>query len=279
MQGSISFLGHGAPVLDLPSRKGASDPTSGLKLCELPEDAILNARSRERGLHVVVYVEGTTRGSSQPFYCRWCKKKTTSSLRRSFAALACGKAPRPDGVSADVFAASQSVAKAEKTERSQAGAPQRTKMEGAKVKWQEQLVMLNSSPAALERHRLLDSTQHGDRLVCQVCGFSRSFDKRKEVLEAKCGTLSARALPGQASSVSVRAGTALCGKQGRASSASVSTRPVRVVKRPAAGHVRPRPDGFALHKHEAVVRPPLACYTLQKVSHPTSSDLSLLFGG
>ena len=66
MQGSISFLGHGAPVLDLPSRKGASDPTSGLKLCELPKDAILNARSRERGLHVVVYVEGTTRGSSQP---------------------------------------------------------------------------------------------------------------------------------------------------------------------------------------------------------------------
>ena len=41
-------------------------------LCVPAEDAMMNSRCREQGLHVVVYAEGTTRGNAQTFYCRWC---------------------------------------------------------------------------------------------------------------------------------------------------------------------------------------------------------------
>ena len=80
--------------------------------------------------------------------------------------LACALAPRPEATSADVFKASQAAAKANKTARSLAGAPSRSKMDGAKAKWQEQLALLNSALPALSRHRLQDTTSYGDKLVC-----------------------------------------------------------------------------------------------------------------
>ena len=157
--------------------------------------------------------------------------------------LACALAPRPENLTADAFLASQSAARARKTERSKAGSQPRTKMEGAKEKLREMVSMLNALPDSAARHRISPEVDYGDRMICTKCGLTRNFDKKKEFFEGACVARTAKSLAAQAAHGAKKVAASFSssslaaahgGASSRPRSASSVAVPSAAMKRPAA---------------------------------------------
>ena len=235
---------------------------------EFEFDKLTNERSNRAGTHTIYCERGSAKGKNQLFYCKACGKSTPSSGRAAFAKLFCAKASRPEDINLDQFKSTQEKARQDKTARSRIvpGTAKQGKLENAKSKWEDQKIIFLATTG---RHRIDAAHAYGVTFKCLDCGFTRSWDKRKEFLAVTCdgdaqqrlvkadakGVDAIRAAKASGANTAVAMKPSASGSGQRSSSASVKAAPAM---KPSASKDGQRSSSASVKAAPRVAKKPAA---------------------